>query len=61
MIRAKAIDHVCLWVKSLSEAKIYYERIFGVRGTPRDGDEYTLIVELENIHFFISESKHDGE
>lgn len=57
MIRAKAIDHICLWVKSLSEAKSYYEKVFGVVCTPIDGDETTLAVESENIHFFLSESK----
>ena len=59
MINAKAIDHVCLWVKSLSETKNYYKKIIGVVCTPRDGDENTLVVESENIHFFISESKNE--
>ena len=61
MIRTKAIDHVCLWVQSLSEAKSYYEKIFGVVCTPRVGDETTLVVESEDIHFFLSESKNGSE
>ena len=61
MIHPKAIDHVCLWVESLSEAKNYYEKIFGFTCTPRDNDENTLVVESDKIHFFISESKNgDG-
>lgn len=61
MIRAKAIDHVCLWVRSLSEARDYYEKVFGVVCTPREGDDSTFIVESENIHFFLSESGVDNE
>lgn len=61
MIRAKAIDHICLWVKSLPEAKTYYEKVFGFSCTPRDGDENTLVVESEHIHFFISESENGNE
>ena len=61
MIRAKAIDHVCLWVKSLSETKSYYEKIFGFVCTPRAGDGTTLVVESENIHFFISETKNGDD
>ena len=61
MIEAKAIDHVCLWVRSLPEAKSYYERIFGVVCTPRENDENTLVVESESIHFFLSESKNESE
>jgi catechol 2,3-dioxygenase-like lactoylglutathione lyase family enzyme len=57
MIRPKTIDHVCLWVKSLTEAKSYYENVFGFICKPRPGDDTTLVVESENIHFFISECK----
>lgn len=60
MIKPKTIDHVCLWVKSLSEAKSYYEKVFGFICKPRQGDDTTLVVESENIHFFISESKRGG-
>lgn len=61
MIRAKAIDHVCLWVKSLPESKSYYEKLFGVICSPIKGDNTTLAVESENIHFFIRESENgDG-
>jgi catechol 2,3-dioxygenase-like lactoylglutathione lyase family enzyme len=59
MIKAKAIDHVCLWVRSLPEAMNYYEKIFGFVCTPREGEATTLVVESEDIHFFLSESK-DG-
>jgi catechol 2,3-dioxygenase-like lactoylglutathione lyase family enzyme len=55
MIRLKNIDHVCLWVRSLSEAKSYYEKVFGFVCKPREGDATTLVVESENVHFFISE------
>jgi catechol 2,3-dioxygenase-like lactoylglutathione lyase family enzyme len=52
----KSIDHICLWVRSLSESKAYYERVFGVVCRSRPGDPKTLIVESESIHFFISEN-----
>ena len=61
MIHPKAIDHVCLWVKSLSEAKDYYEKIFGFICTPRDNDANTLVVESDKIHFFMSEDKNGDE
>jgi len=61
MINTKAIDHVCLWVRSLSEAKLYYERIFGVVCTPREDDKDTLIVESQNIHFFLCKSRNESE
>ena len=61
MIHAKTIDHVCLWVRSLPEAKNYYEKIFGFTCTPRKNNENTLVVESETIHFFISESSNGGE
>lgn len=57
MIRARAIDHICLWVRSLSESKRYYEKVFGVVCYPRKDDPKTLIVESESIHFFISENE----
>ncbi len=53
MIHVKSIDHICLWVSSLSEAKYYYETIFGFVCKPRDNDNTTLIVESGNVHFFI--------
>lgn len=61
MINPKSIDHVRLWVRSLSEAKSYYESLFGVVCTPREGDETTLVVESKNIHFFLSESEYESE
>lgn len=60
MITPKAIDHVCLWVRSLAEAKNYYEKLFGVTCLPRDGDATTLVVESEHIHFFMSEANTDS-
>ena len=57
MIKPKSIDHVCLWVKSLAEARAYYEKIFGFSCRPREGDDATLVVESEQVHFFISESQ----
>lgn len=61
MITIKAIDHVCLWVRSLAETKTYYEKLFGVTCTPREGDETTLVVESDHIHFFISETATETE
>lgn len=57
MIKTKAIDHVWLWVHSLEEAKRYYERVFGFACFPREGDESTLVVESEAVHFFLREGK----
>jgi len=56
MITPKAIDHICLWVRSLAEAKVYYETVFGFSCTPREGDASTLVVESDKVHFFISEA-----
>jgi len=57
MIRLNKIDHVCLWVRSLSEAKAYYEQLFGLECREREGDPVTLVVESESVHFFISEAE----
>ncbi len=57
MITPKAIDHVCLWVRSIDEAKIYYETLFNFRCSPREDNNNTLVVESNNIHFFISEAR----
>ena len=56
MIKTKAIDHVCLWVTSRNEAKAYYEDVFGFKCVARKGDNKTLVVESEHVHFFICES-----
>jgi len=61
MIKVKAIDHVTLWVRSLAEAKLYYENIFGFICTPRNSDKTTLVVESESVHFFLSESRGESE
>lgn len=55
MIRPNAIDHICLWVRSLEESRDYYESLFNIECKPREGDNRTLIVESPEIHFFISE------
>jgi len=55
MIEARSIDHICLWVNSLSEAKEYYEKLFGFVCTPRKNDQSTLCVESDSVHFFMSE------
>lgn len=61
MIKTKAIDHVCLWVRSLAEAKEYYQRLFGFVCTPRVGDATTLVVESATVHFFLSQSGQPDE
>ena len=61
MINIKKIDHVCLWVRSLAETKTYYEKLFGVTCSPREGDVTTLVVESDHIHFFFSESSDQSE
>jgi len=61
MISLKTIDHVCLWVRSLPEAKQYYETLFGLSCSQREGDASTLVVESASIHFFISEDTRDSD
>jgi len=61
MIKLKAIDHVCLWVRCLAEAKDYYERVFGFECRTRPGEEATLVVESESVHFFICENTGDDK
>lgn len=61
MIEAKAIDHICLWVRSLTEAKLYYEQLFGFLCTPKKNDENTMCVESNSVHFFISEKSQDDD
>ncbi|WP_455205329.1 VOC family protein [Kaarinaea lacus] len=61
MIKTKAIDHVCLWVRSVAEAKDYYEKVFGFVCAPRGTDNTTLVVESENVHFFLSETKNHND
>jgi len=57
MIKAKKIDHVCLWVRSLSEAKDYYGKVFNFECRYRENEQNTLIVESDKVHFFLSEEK----
>jgi len=56
MIPVKSIDHICLWVNSLSEAKNYFERLFGFDCKPRADNNHTLVVESDTVHFFVSET-----
>ena len=55
MINIKSIDHICLWVSSLTTSKEYYEKLFNIKCATRQGDAKTLVVESDFIHFFISE------
>ncbi len=61
MIKTKAIDHVCLWVRSLSEAKEYYEKVFGFVCAPKKEDETVLVIESDNVHFFLSECNNKND
>ena len=61
MIHINAIDHICLWVNSLTKAKAYYEKLFGFQCTAREGDVKTLVVESDKIHFFIRENFGNSE
>ena len=61
MITVKGIDHVCLWVRSLSEAKDYYERVFNFDCFYRDTEQDTLIVESNTVHFFLNEEDQDTQ
>lgn len=60
-INTKAIDHVLLWVRSVSESKKYYEKVFGFTCTLRADNESTLVVESDNVHFFMSEFEKENE
>lgn len=57
MIVAKQIDHVCLWVSSLTETQEYYRNLFGFECRPREHDPNSIIIESPYLHFFISESR----
>jgi len=61
MIKALEINHICLWVRSLSEARDYYEKLFNFECKYKEAEQRTLIVESDEIHFFMSESKTDKE
>ncbi len=55
MIQPKKIDHVCLSVNNISKAKKYYEGLFGINCVPYPNKKKMMMVESENIHFFIKE------
>ncbi len=61
MIAVTEIDHVCLWVRSLSESKDYYEKVFNFECHYREMDQKTLIVESNDVHFFLNENKEENE
>jgi len=61
MIEALEINHVCLFVPSLSEAQEYYEKVFNFRCSIRDTDHGTMMVESPQVHFFFSEYKNEKE
>ncbi|MEL6270584.1 MAG: VOC family protein [Chloroflexota bacterium] len=50
-----AIDHVCLLVSDLTAAKVYYEDVLRVTCRLHPGAEKTLMVENEQVHFFLKE------
>lgn len=56
MIAPSAIDHICLIVTSLETTQAYFAKLFDFSFQPRQGDPKTLVVESENVHFFISQS-----
>lgn len=59
MIAPIAIDHTTLFVRSLPEAKEYYEQLFGLASIPIEGEgnERMLAIESKAVHFFLCESK----
>jgi len=61
MIRPKKIDHVCLWVRSLSESSRYYESLFGLHCKSREGEPGMLLVESDSLHFFMREAQPDAD
>jgi catechol 2,3-dioxygenase-like lactoylglutathione lyase family enzyme len=59
MIKPKAIDHVCLWVRSLAKSRAYYETVFDMVGTERADSPDTLVLESDQVHFFMQECRGD--
>lgn len=59
MLEPLKIDHVCLLVRNLKQAKTYYETLFDTSCRFRNDDPTTLIFETPNVHFFLSESTAD--
>ncbi len=53
MIHPEAIDHTCLVVTSLDAAHRQFADWFDFTFTLRAGDPQTLVVESENVHFFL--------
>jgi catechol 2,3-dioxygenase-like lactoylglutathione lyase family enzyme len=61
MISPIQIDHICLLVKSIERSQKYYEKLFDFSCRRRPEDPKTLIVESENVHFFITELENIPE
>lgn len=61
MIQISAIDHTCLAVSSLEQAKIYYADLFGADLFLRENDPSSLVFETESVHFFFTEVQTDSE
>ena len=61
MIKTNSIDHVCLWVYSLTDSKTYYEKVFCFSCSYRDEHENTLIVESDDVHFFLCEYREKND
>jgi catechol 2,3-dioxygenase-like lactoylglutathione lyase family enzyme len=61
MINPTQIDHICLLVNSIERSQKYYERLFDFSFKRRLEDPKTLIVESENVHFFITELENIPE
>ena len=49
------IDHVCLVVNNLEESRKYYERILNMESRKSNTDSKTILLENEEVHFFITE------
>jgi len=61
MIEALEINHVCLFVRSLSEAQEYYENVFNFKCSIRESDPSSMVVESPKVHFFLSENQTEKE
>lgn len=59
MIQPRAIDHICLWVRSLAESRGYYETVFDLVGSERVDSPGTLVLESRHVHFFMQECRGD--
>ena len=60
MIQPKAIDHICLWVRSLAKSRAYYEALFDLECTERVDSPGTLVLESRYVHFFMQACRGDS-